>query len=165
MHRTSFAGMHCSIGQALEVVGEWWTPLILRNVYLGLHRFDELVEDLGVSRNLLTARLDRLVANRVLERRPYQDRPARYEYHLTDAGRDVVPALMTLMAWGDRWTTPSGGPPMRLVHDGCGAVFTPRVACSECGDVISAQTVTPTAGPGAAAGPGTHVLARAVGRA
>jgi DNA-binding HxlR family transcriptional regulator len=158
MHRTSFAGMHCSIGQALEVIGEWWTPLILRDIYLGLDRFDEIAEDLGMSRNLLTARLDRLVSNGILHRQPYQERPPRHEYHLTEAGRDIVPALMTLMAWGDRWATPPGGPPALLVHDTCGAQFTPRVACSECGEAVTSETVTPVAGPGAARGPGTRVL-------
>lgn len=152
--------MHCSIGQAMEVLGEWWTPLILRDVYLGLHRFDEIAEDLGVSRNLLTGRLARLVEHGVLERRKYHERPARYEYHLTESGLGAVPALMTLMAWGDRWATPPGGPPMRLVHHTCGEAFVPRVSCSECGGEVSADNIDTTAGPGAASGPGTVVLAR-----
>jgi DNA-binding HxlR family transcriptional regulator len=152
--------MHCSIGQALEIIGEWWTPLILRDVYLGLHRFDQIVEDLGISRNLLATRLDRLVNHGVLERRPYQQRPTRHEYHLTEAGAQAVPTLMALMAWGDRWASPPGGPPVRLVHDACGATFTPQVCCSECGEPVTAATVTATPGPGAAPGPGTALLAR-----
>lgn len=151
--------MHCSIAQTLEVVGEWWTPLILRDVYLGLHRFDELAENLGISRNLLTRRLDHLVESGVLTRREYARHPPRQEYHLTAAGLALVPVLMAVMAWGDAWATPPGGPPVRLVHDTCGQEFTPQVCCSACGGAVTAGTVTPTAGPGAAAGPGTSVLA------
>jgi DNA-binding HxlR family transcriptional regulator len=160
VQRTSFAEMHCSIAQTLEVVGEWWTPLIVRDVYLGLHRFDDLAENLGISRNLLTRRLDHLVTKGILERRPYQERPLRHSYHLTEAAQELVPALLVLMAWGDRWVTPPGGPPVRLVHDTCGQSFTPWVTCSNCGEPVSAATVTPRPGPGAASGPGTRVLAR-----
>jgi DNA-binding HxlR family transcriptional regulator len=163
MQRTSFAQMHCSIARTLEVVGEWWTPLILRDVHLGLHRFDDIAENLGISRNLLAGRLDRLVAAGILERRPYQDRPPRHEYHLTEAGRDLVPALMVLMAWGDRWVTPPGGPPVTLVHDACGQPFIPEVSCSGCGRRVTAATVTVRPGPGAASGPGTRLLARRAG--
>lgn len=150
--------MHCSIAQTMEVVGEWWSPLIVRDVYLGLHRFDDIAENLGISRNLLTQRLNYLVEHGVLERRRYQERPPRHEYHLTQAGAELVPPLMALMAWGNRWATPPGGPPIRLVHQGCGAEFTPTVCCSECGEEATAGNVTTRPGPGAAAGPGTWVL-------
>lgn len=149
--------MHCSIAQAVGVVGEPWTPLILRDLFLGLRGFDELAEDLGISRNLLTRRLERLMAAGVVERRPYRRRPVRYEYLLTEAGRDVVPALLTLMAWGDRWATPPGGPPTLLVHS-CGERFTPVVTCPRCGGEANAETVLAVPGPGAARGPGTTVL-------
>ncbi|RDI51666.1 winged helix-turn-helix transcriptional regulator [Nocardia mexicana] len=160
MQRTSFAEMHCSIGQSLERIGEWWTPLIVRDVYLGLHRFDDIAENLGISRNLLTRRLETLVADGIVERRAYQERPLRHEYHLTEAGLELVPVLMALMAWGDKWATPPGGPPVRLVHRECGAEFTPQVCCSECGKPATATNTTALAGPGAASGPGTRVLAR-----
>lgn len=160
MHRTSFAQMHCSIGQALELVGQWWTPLIVRDLYLGVNRFDDIAENLGISRNLLTGRLEALVEHGLAERQVYQQRPLRHEYHLTPAGQDLVPVLMALMAWGDKWATPPGGAPIRLVHNTCGAVFTPQVCCSECGEPVTGSTVTPLEGPGAAAGPGTWVLAR-----
>ncbi|MFI6601001.1 winged helix-turn-helix transcriptional regulator [Nonomuraea sp. NPDC050536] len=153
-----FGEMHCSIAQTMGVIGEPWTPLILRDVFLGLRRFDDLAEDLGISRNLLTRRLDHLVATGVLERRPYQERPVRHEYVLTEAGRDIVPALMTLMAWGDRWSTPPGGPPALLVHS-CGERFTPVVDCPHCGGEVTADTVRVIGGPGAAPGPGTMLLA------
>ncbi|MEU6037933.1 helix-turn-helix domain-containing protein [Actinomadura sp. NPDC047616] len=164
VQKTSFADMHCSIGRTLEVVGHWWSPLIVRDVHLGLHRFDDIAGNLGISRNLLTRRLDDLVAAGILERRRYQDRPPRYEYHLAEAGRDLVPVLMAMMAWGDKWQTPPGGPPALLVHDACGREFTPRVCCSECGAEITAGTVTARSGPGAAAGPGTRLLGGRVHR-
>ncbi|GAA2213374.1 helix-turn-helix domain-containing protein [Nonomuraea monospora] len=165
MQRTSFAEMHCSIGQSLERVGEWWTPLIVRDLYLGLHRFDDLAENLGIARNLLTRRLETLVTDGIVERRAYQERPLRHEYHLTEAGRELVPVLMALMAWGDKWATPAGGPPVRLVHDECGTHFTPQVCCSACGNPVTASGVTALPGPGAAYGPGTKVLARRSGLA
>ncbi|MBT2227509.1 helix-turn-helix transcriptional regulator [Nonomuraea sp. NEAU-A123] len=150
--------MHCSIAQAVGVVAEPWTPLILRDLFLGVRRFDDLAEDLGISRNLLTRRLEHLVAAGVVERRPYQERPVRFEYVLTEAGRDIVPALFTLMAWGDRWATPPGGPPALLVHS-CGEQFTPVVTCPHCGGEADADSVLAVRGPGAAQGPGTMVLA------
>lgn len=150
--------MHCSIGRTLEVVGEWWTPLIVRDIYLGLRRFGDIAENLGISRNLLTQRLDRLVDDGILERKPYQERPPRDEYHLTEAGRDLVPVLMAVMAWGDRWVTPPGGPPATLVHDTCGAAFAPQVTCSNCGGEVTAEGVIARPGPGAAPGPGTQLL-------
>ncbi len=151
--------MHCSIAQAVGVVAEPWTPLILRDLYLGLRRFDQLSEDLGISRNLLTQRLERLQAAGVIEKVPYQERPVRFEYHLTEAGKDIVPALITLMAWGDRWATPPGGPPALLVHS-CGRQFTPTVTCPHCGGPADADSITMVGGPGAAQGPGTMVLAK-----
>ncbi|MFI6390271.1 winged helix-turn-helix transcriptional regulator [Nonomuraea sp. NPDC050394] len=154
-----FGDMHCSIAQAVGVVAEPWTPLILRDLFLGLRRFDQLSEDLGISRNLLTQRLERLRAAGVVEKVAYQERPARHEYHLTEAGRDIVPALITLMAWGDRWATPPGGPPALLIHS-CGRQFTPEVTCPHCGGAAGADTITIVGGPGAAQGPGTMVLAK-----
>ncbi|MET9337825.1 helix-turn-helix domain-containing protein [Nonomuraea sp. NPDC003804] len=157
-----FGDMHCSIAQAVGVVGEPWTPLILRDLFLGVRRFDELAQDLGISRNLLTARLERLVEAGVVERRPYQERPVRHEYHLSEAGREIVPALVTLMAWGDKWSTPPGGPPALLRHS-CGELFTPVVTCPHCGGEATAETITVLPGPGAAQGPGTMVLATQAG--
>ena len=160
MRRTSFSDMRCSVARALEVVGEWWTPLILRDVWLGVRRFDDIAEDLGISRNLLAGRLDGLVAAGIVERRPYQEHPPRHEYHLTEAGLDLIPILMALTAWGDRHATHPDGPPVRFVHDECGAECTAEVTCSSCGRPVSAGTVTVRPGPGGAPAPGTKVLAR-----
>lgn len=118
MRNTSFGSMHCSLAQSLELIGDWWTPLVLRDLYLGLNRFDQFVTDLGISRNLLTDRLATLVDGGLVRRTPYQQNPVRYSYELTEAGKELVPILMALTAWGDRWATPrpasrSGSPTPR----------------------------------------------------
>src|SRR5215475_13245553 len=94
MKRTSFARMHCSLARSLELIGDWWSPLIVRDLFLGVVRFDDLVEDLGISRNLLTRRLKALVDGGVVERNAYQLRPTRYEYRLTAAGRELVSVML-----------------------------------------------------------------------
>ncbi|HXJ37323.1 MAG TPA: helix-turn-helix domain-containing protein [Candidatus Eisenbacteria bacterium] len=160
MRRTSFAGMHCSMARSLEVMGDWWTPLILRDLHLGLTRFDELAEDLGISRNLLTTRLAALVERGLVERRRYSERPPRHAYHLTEAGRDLVPVLVALTAWGDRWLAPKQGPPLRLQHRTCGKFFTPTVACSHCGETVTAEDVVAHGGPGGRTAPGTRLVAK-----
>ena len=156
--------MRCSLARGLELIGDWWSPLIIRDLFLDVRRFDELVEDLGISRNMLTRRLDALVENGVIERRAYQSRPPRYEYHLTEAGRDLVPAILALTEWGERWVRPKQGSPILFVHTACGQVFRPQVTCSHCGEPVRAETVTALAGPGGAAKPGTRVLARRLRR-
>ncbi|HEY0474208.1 MAG TPA: helix-turn-helix domain-containing protein [Kribbella sp.] len=162
MRNTSFAEMHCSLAQSLEVMGDWWTPLILRDLYLGLDRFDQLVTDLGISRNLLTARLAALVESGVITRTPYQDNPVRSAYALTEAGRDLIPILIALTAWGDRWFTPDGGPPIRFTHETCGHRTTATVSCSACGNPLAADDVTPSPGPGGRTAPGTALIATVV---
>jgi DNA-binding HxlR family transcriptional regulator len=163
MERTSFAEMRCSLARALELVGDWWSPLILRDLFLDIRRFDELVEDLGISRNLLTRRLKALADAGVVARRAYQQRPPRYDYALTEAGRDLVPALLALTAWGDRWARPAEGSPMLFVHKRCGLRFRPRVTCSKCGEPVDADDVVVTRGPGTSAQPGTMVVSRRLG--
>lgn len=157
MQRTSFAGFHCSLAQSLEVMGEWWTPLILRDLWLGVDTFDELTADLGLSRNLLTARLRDLVDHGLVARTPYGPRPDRFRYGLTEAGRDLVPILAALTAWGDRWTTPPAGQPLAFAHQG--HPCTPMVACRQCGAAIEPDELSPVAGPGARAVRGTAVVA------
>src|SRR5437764_10439990 len=109
----------CSIAGTLELVGERWTLLVLRDAFLGVRRFDDFQRSLGIARNVLQARLQRLVDEGVLERRPYHDHPPRYEYRLTDKGIDLWPIIFTLMRWGDRHLY-SDGPPVVLEHRGCG---------------------------------------------
>jgi DNA-binding HxlR family transcriptional regulator len=151
--------MACSMARSLEVIGDWWSPLILRDLYLGLDRFDDLVTDLGISRNLLTQRLAALVEGGVVARERYSDRPPRDRYVLTDAGRELVPVLMALTAWGDRWQAPEGGPPLRFEHRSCGRRFTPTVCCSACGEAVHADDVEVRGGPGRRVGPGTTLIA------
>ena len=96
MKRTSVKDMNCSVAQCLEVIGDWWTMLIIRDVFLGVRRFDEIQERLGISRNVLTQRLDFLVEQDILERRPYQDNPPRHDYRLTPRGLDLWPVLTAM---------------------------------------------------------------------
>lgn len=152
--------MQCSLARGLELIGDWWSPLIVRDLFLGVTRFDEIVEDLGISRNLLTRRLKALADNGIVSRRAYQARPARYEYMLTEAGRDLVPAILALTAWGDRWAAPKEGSPILFVHTACGHTFRPQVTCAVCREEIRADTVTALPGPGGAAKAGTRVVAK-----
>jgi DNA-binding HxlR family transcriptional regulator len=135
MRRTSFAEMECSIARCLEVVGDWWTLLIVRDAFLGFTRFDDFQRRNGIASNVLTNRLDALVANGVLVRERYQDNPPRDEYRLTDKGADLGPVLSAMRAWGDKWDAPDG-PPVQMVHDTCGQVSRLRPVCSACGEVV-----------------------------
>jgi DNA-binding HxlR family transcriptional regulator len=163
MKKIDFSEMRCSLARSLDVIGDWWTPLIVRDIFLGVTRFDDIAEDLGISRNLLTRRLKHLVGKGVLSRQAYQTRPTRHDYQLTEAGLDLVPAILALTAWGDRWAQPAEGPPIRFLHRTCGAVFEARVTCSGCGEEIMAADVTALPGPGGAAQPGTMVVAARLG--
>jgi DNA-binding HxlR family transcriptional regulator len=149
MRRTSFADMPCSVARTLEVVGEWWSLLIVRDAFLGVTRFDDLQSRLGIARNVLTTRLDHLVASGILERRPYQDAPLRYEYVLTDKGRDLIPILLAFLRWGDRYTTGRSGPPVETVHIKCGHAFHMVPTCSHCGEEVDPRDMQPRLGPGA----------------
>jgi DNA-binding HxlR family transcriptional regulator len=149
----------CSIARALEVVGERWTLLIVRDVFLGVRRFEDIQRDLGIARNVLTGRLEALVEHGVLERRPYQERPLRHEYRLTDKGLALWPVITALMAWGDEYEPTPGGPPTVLRHRGCGGTLDAARACDRCGAVvISPRDAEAAAGPGAA--PGHPLLGR-----
>ncbi|MEO6397965.1 MAG: helix-turn-helix domain-containing protein [Tepidiformaceae bacterium] len=135
MKRTSFAEMDCSVARTLEVVGEWWTMLVLREAFNGVRRFDEFQVRLGIARNVLATRLQGLVDHGVLERRLYQERPERSEYRLTEKGRDLYPVLISLMRWGDKYTVGEAGPPVRFTHE-CGNDPQAMLACSACGKEI-----------------------------
>lgn len=138
MRRTSFSQMDCSVAQTLEVIGEWWTLLILRDCFQGVRRFDDFQRHLGVARNVLTQRLDRLIEHGILERRQYQDRPVRHEYRLTEKGLDLYPVLISLMEWGDRHAMDTEGPVI-LTHKACGHEGTPILACPHCGEKVHAR--------------------------
>jgi len=132
--------MECSVARTLEVIGEWWTMLVIRESFNGVRRFDDFQGRLGIARNVLAARLQRLVDHEVLERRQYQDRPPRWEYRLTEKGRDLYPVLLAMLAWGDRWTAGDEGPPLRLTHE-CGNEPDAVLVCSHCGKKIDARDV------------------------
>jgi DNA-binding HxlR family transcriptional regulator len=132
----------CSIARTLDVVGEKWALLAIREVFLGNHRFDEMIRRTGAPRDTLAARLRTLVTAGVLERRQYCEHPARYEYRLTDAGRDLYPVITTLMRWGDKYLAGDGGPPLVLRHH-CGHPVVATVNCQACGEPLEARDTTP----------------------
>lgn len=134
---------HC-----LDLVGEWWALLIVRDAFLGVRRFDDFQVRLGISRNILTERLDRLVETGIFKRVPYQKHPPRSEYRLTDKGRDLWHVITAMRQWGDRWEAPKG-PPLKLRHTACGHVVQALTVCSHCGQRLDARGVTALRGPGA----------------
>jgi DNA-binding HxlR family transcriptional regulator len=145
--RSSVGHFNCSIARALDVVGEWWTLLIIRDVFLGVRRFEAIQADLGIARNVLSDRLTTLVDSGVLAKRLYQEHPERYEYVLTEMGRDLAPVLATLMQWGDRWLSPDG-PPMVALHRDCGQPVQWGEACPHCGVIVDARALRMVKGPG-----------------
>jgi DNA-binding HxlR family transcriptional regulator len=147
MERKSFSEMHCSIAQCLEVAGEWWSLLIVRDAFLGVTRFDDFQERLGISRNVLNHRLARLVEAGVLVKVPYSEHPLRHAYRLTDKGRDLWPVLAGMRQWGDKHAAPDG-PPLELIHERCGHVSDARMVCSSCGEAIGPSDVRAVPGPG-----------------
>jgi DNA-binding HxlR family transcriptional regulator len=150
MQRTSFSDMACSIARTLDVVGEQWSPLILRDVWVGFTRFEQLQADLGISRKVLTERLNHLVESGILERRPYDRRP-RYEYVLTEQGTDLLKVLMVMVAWGDKWLAGTAGPPVLYRHHTCGEISHPELSCAHCGEPMHPDGIDLLPGPGAAA--------------
>ena len=139
--------MTCSVARALSVVGDRWTLLILRDAFLGMRRFDDLQADLGTTRHRLADRLRKLVEHGVLERVRYAERPPRFEYRLTEKGRDLYPVVVSLTRWGDRWMAGSDGPPIELVHRSCGRQIMPTLACPECGEPVGARDMQARPGP------------------
>ncbi|ADB30257.1 transcriptional regulator, HxlR family [Kribbella flavida DSM 17836] len=149
MQRTDFGKMACSVARTLDVIGEPWSPLILRDVWVGINRFDEIQADLGISRKVLTERLNWLVAQGVLDRRPYDNRP-RYEYVLTGKGTELVDLLMVMVRWGDKWLAGAAGPPVLYRHHACGEVSQVDLRCAHCGEPMHAGDIDLLPGPGAA---------------
>jgi DNA-binding HxlR family transcriptional regulator len=126
--------LDCSVARSLELIGERWSLLVIRDVFLGHRRFDEIQSSLGIARNVLASRLGRLMDEGILEKRPYQERPVRYEYFLTEKGLDLWPVLVALMAYGDKYGLPEGAePPTRIVHKECGGAVNDRRICERCG--------------------------------
>jgi DNA-binding HxlR family transcriptional regulator len=146
----TYDNQNCSVAKTLELVGERWTVLVLREVFNGHRRFDEMAASLDIARNVLTARLAHLTDEGVLHKVRYQDKPARDEYRLTEKGLDLWPVLVTMMQFGDRHYAPDG-PPLTLTHRDCGGAVDAHRICARCGARLSARDVRAHRGPGAAA--------------
>ena len=145
----TYEGQNCSVAKTLEIVGERWTVLILREIFFGRCRFDEMAQNLGIARNVLTQRLQRLQEEDVVTKVAYQQRPERFEYRLTEKGLDLWPVMVTLMQFGDRYYAPDG-PPVVLTHRDCGGTLDEHRICMTCGEKLTAKDVRAHRGPGAA---------------
>lgn len=132
----------------MDLLGDWWTPLVLREAFYGIRRFDAFQQSLGIARNTLTDRLRRLVDEGLLEKRPYQTDPVRYDYLLTEKGRDFFGVIMAMVRWGDRWLSGEDGPPVVFRHDRCGHDSHAEVVCSECGEPMTSENTRGRLGPG-----------------
>lgn len=161
MPATDFAAMRCSIARSFAAMGDPWTALILRDLHLGLTRFDLLVGDLGISRKVLTERLAAMTSDGLVDRVAYQHNPERFDYALTERGRELIPILMAILSWGDRWLGTAEGPPVTILHgDHTCAV---ALLCSACGQELHADQVGVVAGPGGGPGPGTALIGARLG--
>jgi len=142
MLNRTYDGQRCSIARALEVVGERWSLLIIRDVFLGVRRFDDLQQSLGITRSVLSTRLGCLTEAGVLERKLYQTKPDRYEYVPTRQGLDLWPVLMQLLKWGDRYYADADGPPRIVEHTGCGGRMDADLCCDKCGVRLHGRMTT-----------------------
>ncbi|MEP5729373.1 MAG: helix-turn-helix domain-containing protein [Sulfitobacter sp.] len=138
MSRTDLPSQTCTIARAVAQVGDEWTLLILREMFLGTRRFDDFLRLTGMSSHLLAQRLKKLEAEGVIRREPYSERPPRYEYRLTEKGRDLWAVIIALKQWGDRWLS-AEDTPVQIVHKTCGQVTKPQLTCSDCGEPIEAH--------------------------
>jgi len=139
MLRRDYEGQECAIAATLEVVGERWTLLILRDILHGNRRFDQLQESLGLARNVLSNRLGRLADEGIIERRPYQERPERFEYFLTEKGLDLWPVLVAMLGWGDKHVYGENGGPVVMIHKECGGRINDRRICESCGEWLEVR--------------------------
>jgi DNA-binding HxlR family transcriptional regulator len=138
----------CPVARVMEVIGDRWTLLIVRDVFQSLHRFQQLEASLGLSRHVLSERLDRLVEEGVLERRRYQERPERFEYHLTEKGFGLWKVLAQITLWGDEHYPTPAGPHRDIRHAGCGGSMDDRFNCERCGQALDATDLEVAMGPG-----------------
>lgn len=149
MRRVDTSDWPCTIARSAAVLGDHWNLLLIRDACLGTRRFDDFQRNLGIGRNILTQRLNGLVAEGILRRVVYQDAPRRSEYRLTQKGRDAFTVLAAMAAWGDRWLTDVEGTPLILHHTACDHDMHAVVACSECDQPIDVREVRARSGPGA----------------
>lgn len=158
MRRTSFRDWPCSIARTIDLLGDWWNPLILRDAFMGTRRFEQFQHSLGIGRNVLAERLRRLVDEGLFDKRKYHEHPERYEYVLTEKGADLFGVIATMMRWGDRWLDGGEGPPVVVRHRSCGSVTHAEVVCAECGEPLRMQDLRlePSSGQRAEAPPKGH---------
>lgn len=149
LERTYNSQQSCSVAASLEIVGERWTLLIIRDAFFGIRRFDDFQADLGMARNILQNRLTRLVDEGILVRVRYQERPERFEYRLTDKGIDLWPVIVSLLQWGDKHSGRSNRPSVVIQHRDCGGGLTSHRTCESCGAELGPRDVTAQPGPGA----------------
>ena len=145
VRRRSLADADCPVARSLDVIGEWWSLLIIRDALLGARRFDEFKTRSTIKDNVLSARLKKLVENGVLDRQLYQEHPARYEYRLTNKGRELAPIIAALRVWGGQWTSGQDLSP-RLVHKDCGHDVQIALACGHCARRVTVEEIQPCAG-------------------
>jgi DNA-binding HxlR family transcriptional regulator len=139
--------VECSIARALSVVGDRWTMMIVRDVFLGIRRFDAMHQDLGLTPHRLSNRLGKLVRDGILARVEYEKRPRRFEYRLTEKGIDLFPLIVVLNTWGDRWMAGRAGAPIELVHRNCGRAIKPSLNCPACDEKIVPREMSLRPGP------------------
>ncbi len=143
----------CSIARTLEILGDRWTLLIVRNAALGgTTRFADFQRKLAIAKDVLADRLGRLVDEGILERRLYQQRPARYEYLITNKGSELITLLVAMIEWGDRHYAPNG-PPLEIIHNACHNHVVQQLTCTHCHAVIEPADVTTRSGPGSSQAP------------
>ncbi|MHB8531170.1 MAG: winged helix-turn-helix transcriptional regulator, partial [Solirubrobacteraceae bacterium] len=144
---SEYKGQNCSVARSLEAVGERWTLLIIRELLRRPHRFAEIEGKLGIAKNVLTNRLDKLVELEIVKRVPYTEARDWNDYRLTRKGRDLFPVINALMAWGDKYEAPDG-PPVLFEHD-CGHTVDHELVCAHCRERVAPKTIRVVAGPGA----------------
>ncbi|MCX6398153.1 MAG: helix-turn-helix domain-containing protein [Propionibacteriales bacterium] len=147
MQRSSFGEQSCSVARTLDVIGDRWTPLVLRDIAIGISRFDAIQRDLGLSRKVLTQRLETLVEHEVVVRVAYQDNPPRYDYRLTEKGNDLAMVLLAMQQFGDKWAF-GGQAPITWKHLACDQVTAPVACCDQCGEQVRPGDAIPLRGPG-----------------
>jgi DNA-binding HxlR family transcriptional regulator len=143
MSRSDLANQTCTVARAIEIVGDPWTLMILREMFLGGRRFDDFLRQTGVAPHTLSSRLKKLESVGVIRREAYSVRPIRHEYRLTEMGRDLWPAIIALKNWGDKWFDKPHQRPIDIIHKGCGHIIQPGMACPECGEPMGAHDAHP----------------------
>lgn len=163
MDKPGFGDFSCSIARTLDIVGEWWTLLVLRDLFAGMTRYEDIQQDLGIASNMLAARLKRLLEAGLVVREVASDDARSWRYSLTGKGRDLYPVVLSLMAWGDKWLAKPGEQPVLVLHESCGQITAAVPACSVCGEPLALDALRFQVGPGGREAPGTARIGRYLG--